>query len=248
MAPSRSTLTIWLASFVLLVFALVQTPVRADQPITATSEIRGIVTTQSGVTIAGADVTLYYPGKSKHASTDGRGQFAFTGLSIGSYYVVVEKSGFTRQISETVNINEVATVQMEIKLESTQSLATLGHVVVRSNQGLETSPVIYQVVQKASLERLATYRLFDAIQSMPGLNAGQYNSAAPGDNASINIRGIGSLETVTLIDDFEFRVRLLRIQQRSDDVAEIRRRHVRFGSRRTVRRERDRRRRRFAND
>jgi outer membrane receptor for ferrienterochelin and colicin len=200
MASRISSLVSMVAALLLLVFAAVQTPAAADQPITATSEIRGVVTTQDGEPIGGADVTLYYPGGSKHSTTDGKGRFAFAGLSIGSYYIAVDKSGYARQISETVNINEVAAVQMDIKLESSEKLASLGHVLVRANRGLETSPVIYQVVQKASLDRLATFRLFDAIQSMPGLNAGQYNSAAPGDNAAINIRGIGTLETVTLID------------------------------------------------
>lgn len=195
--PKFASLLALVAAIVLMILGKAA---YAGQPVTATSEIKGVVTTQAGEPVGGAEVRLYYPGGSKATTTDAQGRFNFENLAVGSYYVAASKSGFVQSISETININEVASIDLNVKLETASNLATLGHVLVRANKGLETSPVIYSVVQKAALDKLASYRPFDTLATMPGLNPGGYNSAAPGDNAALNIRGIGTLETVTLID------------------------------------------------
>jgi outer membrane cobalamin receptor len=171
-----------------------------SQPVSATSVIRGAVRDALGVPVADAVVTLVTAQGTFTKTTSKLGQFEFDALSTGSYYLTADKDGYKHSISDTIQILEVATIDVTIPLDKIGERSVLGHVTVTSHGGVQNSPVIYQVVSKANLDKLATFRAFDRLQFLPGLNAGQYNSASPGDNASVNIRGIGYIETVTLID------------------------------------------------
>ncbi|MDQ6779953.1 MAG: TonB-dependent receptor [Candidatus Eremiobacteraeota bacterium] len=171
----------------------------SSSPVSATSVIRGQVTDEVGKPVPDASVQLQAPEGVRSTVSNAQGSFVFGGVGVGSYYVQVSKVGYQTQQSSTIYITEVATVEVNVALQRS-STVTLGRITVSASRGVQTSPVIYNVVSKDQLDRTASFRLFDRIAQMPQINAGQYNSAAPGDNSSVNLRGVGALETVTLID------------------------------------------------
>jgi len=171
----------------------------SGQPVSANSVIRGVVTDEFQKAVPDAAVQLQSPDGVRNTTSDARGQFYFGGLGVGSYFVQVSKAGYASQQSSTIYITEVATIDVNVSLQK-NAATTLGRITVSASRGVQTSPVIYSVIPKIELDRAANFRLYDRIAQMPQINSGQTNVAAPGDNAAVNLRGIGQLETVTLID------------------------------------------------
>ncbi|MEM9014789.1 MAG: TonB-dependent receptor [Pseudomonadota bacterium] len=97
-------------------FATVSTPVLAQQ---TTSDIRGVVTDQSGAPVAGATVTIVdrRTGATRTVSTDGGGRFNAQNLSVtGDYRITATGAGFQGEAIEDVRLSLSDTTVLNFSL------------------------------------------------------------------------------------------------------------------------------------
>src|ERR1700687_5695692 len=87
-----------------------------SQPVSATSVIRGAVRDGVGTPVADAVVTLVTAQGSFSKTTSKLGQFEFDDLATGSYYLTADKTGYKHSISDTIQITEVATIDVTFPL------------------------------------------------------------------------------------------------------------------------------------
>jgi len=85
----------------------------------AGGRIEGKVTDPKGAAIVGATITVSDPATNQTftATTDNQGNYKVEGLAPGTYTVVVSAKGFGDGPVETVNVDEGATVPINLKLE-----------------------------------------------------------------------------------------------------------------------------------
>ena len=165
----------------------------------AQSTVRGIVTDDNGEPLPG--VAVVKDGTSLAVSTDIDGRFAIK-ASEGD----VLKFSYVGMESKTVKVGKEN--GLNVKLSS--SLTELDEVVV-VGYGTQKKVNLTGAVQSVSgqdLIRKSTSNLSTALQGIvPGLSAVQSSGQPGADNASIEIRGIGSLNSSTsplvLIDGAE---------------------------------------------
>jgi hypothetical protein len=86
-----------------------------------------------------------------------------------------------------------------------ESVRTLGRTTIHASQSLVRSTVVIKEASIELVERAGNYRLGDYLRTLPQINAsgtatGGSDNPSPGDDLYLDIRGIGSLETVALID------------------------------------------------
>lgn len=165
----------------------------------AQSTVRGIVTDDNGEPLPG--VAVVKDGTSLAVSTDIDGRFAIK-ASEGD----VLKFSYVGMESKTVKVGK----ENELNVKLSSSLTELDEVVV-VGYGTQKKVNLTGAVQSVSgqdLIRKSTSNLSTALQGIvPGLSAVQSSGQPGADNASIEIRGIGSLNSSTsplvLIDGAE---------------------------------------------
>lgn len=165
----------------------------------AESTVRGIVTDDNGEPLPG--VAVVKDGTSLAVSTDIDGRFAIK-ASEGD----VLKFSYVGMESKTVKVGK----ENELNVKLSSSLTELDEVVV-VGYGTQKKVNLTGAVQSVSgqdLIRKSTSNLSTALQGIvPGLSAVQSSGQPGADNASIEIRGIGSLNSSTsplvLIDGAE---------------------------------------------
>ena len=165
----------------------------------AQSTVRGIVTDDNGEPLPG--VAVVKDGTSLAVSTDIDGRFAIK-ASKGD----VLKFSYVGMESKTVKVGK----ENELNVKLSSSLTELDEVVV-VGYGTQKKVNLTGAVQSVSgqdLIRKSTSNLSTALQGIvPGLSAVQSSGQPGADNASIEIRGIGSLNSSTsplvLIDGAE---------------------------------------------
>jgi len=163
---------------------------RADQ------SIQGTVKDADGLPLPGATVSL--KGTLIQTETDGQGNFAFSGLSVGVWTVVASLPSF--QTSETnATLNPGQALRLEIRLD----LAPLDYeVTVRSDvpKLMDASESIGVVsvspVQISTLPSLGEKDIFRSLQLMPGISAS--NEASSG----LYVRGGTPDQNLVLFDGF----------------------------------------------
>jgi outer membrane cobalamin receptor len=164
--------------------------------------IRGrVVDASTGLGLAGVLVQTEGP-TINVASTDRQGDFALSGLVPGYYSLLMHLEGFVTTESEPfrVSVGPSQTLTLAIQRGSGISASTrvLGTTTVRATASLQKAALIYKSVSAEPLQQQGYYRVADYVNQLPGLVGG--NPAQPGDDISLNIRGIGTLETLALID------------------------------------------------
>jgi hypothetical protein len=117
--------------FVLLSFGSASAQFRAS--------IQGSVTDSTGALVAEATVTLTSKetGAKQTTNTSGEGFYRISGLAPGTYSLVVEKTGFKRQVFENVIVNAEETRGLDVLLETGQVAETVT-ITETAAQTLET--------------------------------------------------------------------------------------------------------------
>ena len=166
-----------------------------------------IVDESSGLALANAKVEAQGP-TAGTATTDSSGKFEIANLHPGLYHLQVRLNGYQTTVSDQLAVlaNESATVTLSMQREAfgSQGLRVIGHTSVRASQSLQRASVVYKSTSVESIEREGYYRVSDFLQTLPQVNVsaatGGSDTPSPGDDQYLDIRGIGGLETVALLD------------------------------------------------
>ena len=138
--------------------------------------ITGVVVDETGAVLPGATVTLTGAEGALVTQADGNGEYAFAGLSAGTYTVTVALSGFSDTTVEDIVVGDDAVVVPSITL----SLASFGDTVVvtasRTEVRVVDAPVTTSVVTGEALATTASSNVGDALRSVPGVNVIQLSA------------------------------------------------------------------------
>ncbi len=173
-----------------------------------TGTVSGIVVdASSGLPLNGANVSSV--GQSvQRTTTDGSGRFSVTDLPLGVYQLRVTLAGYQTTLSDSFTVlkgsSPTVTLSITREREGNTSLREIGRTSVRAAESLQKSSVIYKDASAESIEREGFYRVGDYLRSLPQVNlsaaTGGSDTPSAGDDLYIDIRGIGGLETVALVD------------------------------------------------
>src|SRR5262245_17571487 len=92
---------------------------------TPQATLRGVVTDPSGARIPRATVQLRGPAGEQTQTTDGNGQYVFTGLAAGRYDVQVSAADFKTDQRQAFNVNGSATLNVQLMLASQTQVVTV---------------------------------------------------------------------------------------------------------------------------
>ncbi|MBV8153473.1 MAG: TonB-dependent receptor [Candidatus Eremiobacteraeota bacterium] len=200
------------AAVLVLLFATAS-PVWAQSPpppALPTATIAGRVLDQStGLAIAGARVDSIGP-SAQSATTDVNGNFSLASLKLGTYHLAIARQGYQSAISDNVTLltqgeNALVTLVLVAQRTGATNLREIGHTSTRASQSLQRSSVMYQSVSAETMQNLGFFRASDYLQTLPQINlaagtSGGSDTPSPGDDQYLDFRGIGNLETTTLLD------------------------------------------------
>ncbi|GAC1407168.1 MAG: hypothetical protein NVSMB64_13710 [Candidatus Velthaea sp.] len=136
--------------------------------------------------------------------TDASGHFAITGIGSGQYTLSAALDGYQSAQSDIIPIGTGASAGITLTLQrvtGTSGVRVIGRTTSRRTEALQAASVIYRStdVQSAVTDQ-GFYRVGDALRLLPGVNEAGAETAAPSDDLTLSIRGIGALETLTVID------------------------------------------------
>ncbi|MDQ6824843.1 MAG: TonB-dependent receptor, partial [Candidatus Eremiobacteraeota bacterium] len=196
---------IWGLIFVLaaLVFGLILPATSASAA--GTSKISGrVLESGTGLPLVGVSISAVGP-TNESSKTDASGSFVLDGLTPGRYLLVATLAGYENTESDKFDLADGQNQQVTLAIQRlsgvNSGIKTLGRTTIRASAALQTASVISATVTAQSLAKQSIYRAGDALRRLPGINiGGSGESPAPGDDIQLDIRGIGELETLTLID------------------------------------------------
>ena len=193
-----------IALLVLAIFASTAgfAPAFADSAAATVHSASGkVVDANSGLPLAGVKLVTEGP-TAATTTTRPDGTFTIPGLASGEYSLIATRSGYETTASEIFIVGDQDLAGLILAIAQTQGSNTgsrvLGRTTVRASQSLQKAATISKTVSAQSLAQRGYFRTADYIQQLPGLVGG--NPSQPGDDVSLDIRGIGTLETLTLID------------------------------------------------
>ena len=189
----------------LFVCGLAASPVAAKDD----ADVRGaVIDAATGLPLSNVSITALGPEKA-HAVSDGRGAFVLRELRPGLYTLEARTSGYVVTTSDPVAVGlaDIANVTLALqRVADPNATRVIGRTSTTAARSLQSAGVIYRNVSAESLANGGVYRTVDALRLLPGVNfggndvGGGSDTAAFGDDIRLNVRGIGSLETSTLID------------------------------------------------
>lgn len=189
------------ASLVCVLIAAQTTPSFAQSAVLAITG--SVVDSSSGLPLSGASVTASGPA-SATASSNRNGAFSFATLTPGIYTLTVRADGYQPALSDPITVvaglSANVTVNIQRGVVGNDNLRTIGTTSVKASGSLAKSSVLYQQVSSEAITEQGLYRLGDALRQLPGIVNSGSDTAAAADDLSLNFRGIGNLETLTLID------------------------------------------------
>jgi hypothetical protein len=195
------------AAIVISIFGV--SPANAQSTAAVTSGLSGRVLDQStGLPIAGSSVESIGP-TVRSTITDSNGRFAIEGLAAGVYHLRIAHEGYQTAVSDSVTIIAAQTSSVTLALARQRSgsagLREIGHTTTRASQSLQRSSTIYQSVSAETIQNLGFFRSSDYLRTLPQVNmavgtSGGSDTPSPGDDQYLDFRGIGNLETTTLLD------------------------------------------------
>ena len=138
--------------------------------------IAGRVTDETGAVLPGVTITLRGPDGVQATQSDGNGEYAFAGLSSGSYSVTAALSGFS-----DATLADIAVADGVVEAPPmTLSIASFGDTVVvtasRTEVRVVDAPVTTSVVPAVALETTASTNVGDVLRSVPGVNVVQLSA------------------------------------------------------------------------
>jgi hypothetical protein len=158
-----------------------------------TATITGTVADQQQAVISGAAVTVRNLQTNATRSTvaDADGRFRLDGLPVGSYELTVEHTGFAKHVRGpiTLNVNQIAVFEIELKAAGTQEVVTVTADVTLLNKtnaevGVRFDPRRISELPLAPNRNILNLALFAAGVSQ--LSSGNSNFATGGVNFSVN--------------------------------------------------------------
>src|SRR5579872_2376721 len=168
-----------------------------------TGSISGhVVDASTGLPLQGVLVTTEGPA-TLSGTTNSNGAFVVSGLPAGYYILVTSLRGYESTSSDAIEVAEGKMAQATMSMQRSQAGAgarVLGRTTVRASQALQKASVIYASVNAAAAEKQGVYRAADLLRYLPAVVNDSSDTATWGDDITLDIRGIGSLETSTLID------------------------------------------------
>ncbi|SRR5579872_506587 len=170
----------------------------------ATAKITGqVIEGGSGLPLLGVAVVADGPTMAK-TLTDNHGNFTLDNLLPGSYELVISLAGYVTTASDRFPLLDGQTQSVTLVLARSQGVTSgiklLGRTTIHASASLQTAAVISASLSAQSLSSQGIYKAGDALRKLPGIVNGGSDGATPGDSQTIDIRGIGELETTTLID------------------------------------------------
>jgi outer membrane receptor protein involved in Fe transport len=168
-----------------------------------TTEIDGrVVDAQTGLALTGAAVSVI--GVPTTAVTDQNGTFRIENLPPGTYSLRVSRSGYQPGDADNVQLSRGSAASVTLSLQAAASgtrLTTIGRSSTTSAGALQSASTIYRSLDPQLLIESGTYRAGDALRGLPALNNGiTGDTAALGDDLQLDLRGIGTLETLATLD------------------------------------------------
>jgi len=137
-------------------------------------------------------------------TTTSSGAFSITGLQPGRYSLLATLNGYQKTLSEEFIIGAGSSLPLTLALQRSSGTATAPRVLARTtvtaSRSLQKASVYYQQVSGESLQAQGQVRAADAVRRLPAIDNAASDTATFGDDVYISIRGIGTLETLTLFD------------------------------------------------
>jgi outer membrane receptor protein involved in Fe transport len=169
-----------------------------------TAKITGkIIEAGSGLPLSGVRVVAEGP-TTMATTTDANGNFTFDNLIVGSYSLIASLKGFETTSTDPFPLTKGQTQDLSIAIQKTRGnsagVKVLGRLQIHGSASLQTAAVISSTVSAQSMARQGIYRGGDQLLKLPSVTNGTSSGATPGDALSVDIRGIGELETITMID------------------------------------------------
>ena len=168
-----------------------------------TTTISGLVVDQkNALPVSGATVTLSRNGSTvQTVTTNGSGRYTMTGIPPGVYDLTIRARGYGSSESDEIALVANQSLALNAALVIADSnrggLSTIGHVSTGSSQ-LSAATTISQSISVENLTRTGQLRVADELATLPAVNFS--TSSSVGDDASFNLRGLGSSETAVLLD------------------------------------------------
>ena len=171
---------------------------------TATATVSGTVVDQrTALPVTGATITLSQSGTVvATTASDGNGHYAIATVRPGVYAITIAANGY--EASQTSDLavasGTISTVNAGLLLSEVSTrnnLTVIGRTSVSSNP-LAAATTISQQISAENLTRTGQIRIGDQLATLPGVNFS--TSSSVGDDSSINLRGLGSDESASLLD------------------------------------------------
>ena len=165
--------------------------------------IDGIVAdARSALPLPNTAVTVIGAGRS--TQTDSRGAFHIGGIAPAIYRLRVTRGGYQSAESSDVVVTGGTTTQVTLSLNAVlnaRSTAVIGRTGTRASVSLQQSSTISRTLSTETLAETGPYRAADALRQLPSVtNSVAGDTGALGDDAPLQIRGLGAAETVTTLD------------------------------------------------
>jgi outer membrane receptor for ferrienterochelin and colicin len=142
-------------------------------------------------------------GASRSADTDVRGTFHVDGLAAGIYHLRFSHVGYaTAESDDVVVTGGTTTVTLALNATSVaESANVIGHAATRSAVALQQSSTISRTLDAGALSASGYNRAADALRQLPAVtNSITGDTGDLDDDAPLDIRGIGTSETLTTFD------------------------------------------------
>jgi outer membrane receptor protein involved in Fe transport len=189
----------FLALLLSVVFFALSAPASADPP---TGTVTGLVVDQSNaLPVVGAEVSLRQgQGVPQVAKTDANGRYTIA-VPLGIYSVTIRAVGYEPvQVADVAVLAGTTTVDTTLHTAQTKGgseLRTIGSVTA-SARSLSAATTISREVSASDLTNTGQIRIGDQLGTLPAVNFS--TSSSVGDDSSINLRGVGSDESASLLD------------------------------------------------
>ena len=161
-----------------------------------------VVDAGTGLPLAGVKLTTIGPTGAAQTSNS-LGRFEFDGLAPGVYSLQMVLAGWDRTVSEEFTVGGSFSLPLVLAMQrsaNNSQIRTLGVTTVTAAASLQKASVIYQQISGNTLQRQGIARTGDALMQVGAVDNTSSYTASFGDDVNLAIRGIGNLETVSLID------------------------------------------------
>lgn len=168
-----------------------------------TASISGrVLDANTGLPLANVTIAAQGPITSE-THTDDNGSFAFPKLDPGQYVLVARLPAYQSTQSEPIatvaGLAFSATLTLR-RLQTGTDPQVIGRTSTSRTTALQNASVVSKSVTMNQVQDSGYYRVADALKTLPGVIVSGAQTSAPADDIKFTIRGIGTLETLTLID------------------------------------------------